>query len=315
MLRRMQRAASLLLLASAISCSVYSSDLIDGGSAGGSPGGAGGNGASGGKSNGSAGKLDVAGETGDGGGPIDEPGGGTGAGATSGASATGGTSTGGTGGGPVSGGSSGSGTAGEGPAGGGGLNPNLIDGFEDDDLTLAQTGGGVWYLYDDGTVGTAGPTPLACSPLTDAPEALGGYAMHVTSTGFTGWGSGLGVDFRAGKKPYDGSKFTGVRFWARVGGTNKMHRFQIADATTDKAGLKCDASATAPEGKKCEDHFGISKTFTSTWAQYTIRFDELSQVGWGLQAAALDTTALYGLQITAKAKTEVDLWLDQVEFF
>jgi hypothetical protein len=314
----MQRAAPLLLLASAISCSVYSSDLIDGPRSGVTSGGdgAGGKTPSGGKANGSAGKLDVPDETGEGGGPVDEPGGAA-TGATSGTSTTGagGTSTGGTGGGPVTGGTSGSGTAGEGTAGGG-PDGNVLDSFEDDDLMLAQTGGGVWYLFDDGTVGTAGPTPLVCSPLTDAPEALGGYALHITSTGFTGWGSGLGVDFRAGKKPYDGSKFTGVRFWARVGANkNKIHRVQIADATTDKAGLKCDASATAPEGKKCEDHFGISKTFTTSWAQYTIPFDQLTQIGWGLPATALDKTALYGLQITAKAKMEVDLWVDQIEFY
>jgi len=46
-----------------------------------------------------------------------------------------------------------------------------------------------------------------------------------------------------------------------------------------------------------------------------VRFDELTQIGWGNAAPSIDKSALYGLQITAKAKLEVDLWLDQIEFF
>jgi len=214
------------------------------------------------------------------------------------------------------------GDAGIGPSLGGGspiLPPgDLLDGFEDEDLTLEPTDGrgGVWYLFDDGTVGSVGPTPLVCSPLVGAPPELGMYAMHVTATGFSGFGSGLGVDFRDGKKVYDGAKYTGFRFWARVGdGKNTHHRIQIADATTEPAGGKCNAAASAPDGQKCNDHFGINKTFTTSWARYSIRFDELTQVGWGNAAPTLDRAALYGLQVTAKAKLEVDLWLDQIEFF
>jgi hypothetical protein len=126
----------------------------------------------------------------------------------------------------------------------------------------------------------------------------------------------LGVDFRAGKKVYDGSKHTGIRFWARVGeGKNKLHRLQLSDGTTDALGGKCNPAVDAPEGEKCEDHFGTNQTFTTTWTQYVIPFSELSQVGWGNAAAELDKTTLYGMQITAKAKLEVDLWLDQIEFF
>jgi hypothetical protein len=216
------------------------------------------------------------------------------------------------------------GAAGSTPGGGSGGGPvappagDLLDGFEDDDLTVEPSDGrsGVWYLFDDGTVGTAGPAPLICGKLVDAPAGLGSYAMHVTATGFTGWGSGLGVDFRAGKKPYDASLMSGVRFWARVGeNKNTRHRVQLVDATTDVLGGKCNAATTAVDGEKCDDHFGKNLTFTTTWTLYVLPFSELSQIGWGKSAPALDKTALYGLQVTAKAKLEVDLWLDQVEFF
>jgi hypothetical protein len=219
-------------------------------------------------------------------------------------------------------GSSGSGGAGSAGTGGGGApvtsTGDLLDGFEDVDLTLEQTAGrgGVWYLFDDGTVGKAGPTPLTCTELVSAPVALGSYAMHITATGFTGWGSGLGVDFRAGKKVYSGGAHTGIRFWARVAeGKNTRHRVQLVDGTSDALGGKCDPAVDAVVGTQCDDHFGINLVFSSSWAQYWVPFADLTQVGWGHAAPSVDKTTLYGLQVTAKAKLEVDLWLDQIEFF
>jgi hypothetical protein len=209
------------------------------------------------------------------------------------------------------------GTAGN-TGGSGGSGSNLLDGFEDNDLTVELSDGrsGVWYLFDDGTVGEEGPAPFVCSKLVSAPAQLGLLAMHVTATGFTGWGSGLGVDFRAGKKPYDASQLSGVRFWARVGeGKNTRHRVQLADSTTDKLGGKCNPALTAPDGEKCEDHFGKNLILTTSWTEYVVPFADLSQIGWGQPAAALDKSTLYGLQVTAKAKLDVDLWLDQIEFF
>jgi hypothetical protein len=210
------------------------------------------------------------------------------------------------------------GTAGTAGSGGAATGPELVDGFEDEDLTLEQTDGrgGVWYLVGDGTVGTVGPDPLACSPNSGAPVDLGGYAMHITATGFTGSGSILGADFRDKKKVYDASRFTGIRFWAKVGaGKNTKHRVQIADATTDKAGGKCDPAATAVAAEKCDDHFGFAATFTTSWAQYSITFKQMTQLGWGKPGTALDKAAVFGVQFTAKPKLDVDLWLDQIEFF
>jgi hypothetical protein len=318
----------------AVSCSVYSEDLVDGASA--SITGSGGldepRAGSGGSGSGSKPAVDggsgvvIPSEGGEG--PVDSPGAsGTGNNSSAGASgaASGGVNAGGSAGSSATAGSGNSaGAAGSAPTGGGnggtgGLPVgDLIDGFEDEDITLEQNGGrgGVWYLFDDLTVGTAGPSPLMCTPLSGAPKDLGGYAMHITATGFTSWGSGLGVDFRAGKKVYDASKYSGIRFWAKVGtGKNTRHRLQLADATTDKAGGKCNPAVNAPDGAKCDDHFGINEVFTTTWTQYSVKFSDLAQIGWGNAAPALDTSALYGLQVTAKPKLEVDLWLDQIEFF
>jgi hypothetical protein len=324
---------ALVLVGLVGACSVYTTDLLEtstsittggteGAVAGRAGGGMGGLPVSvGGKSS-----VDAAGEANDSGGDpgVDNPGGGTGgtAGGTSGSGGGGGSGATEPGGGTTSGGGTAGTTSVGGTNGGGGaLSVSLIDDFEDQDITIEQTDGrgGVWYLFDDGTTGTTGPTPLTPSELSGAPADLGGFAMHITATGFSGTGtvgSGLGVDFRAGKKVYNASKFSGIRFWAKVGaGKNTKHRLQIADATTDAAGGKCNTAANAPNGTKCDDHFGIAETFTTAWAQYEVHFDELTQLGWGNSATEIDKAALYGLQFTAKPKLEVDLWLDQLEFF
>lgn len=311
--RHLRYSYVLWAVAAAVSCSIYEPSLLDeaariGGESGGSAGGTDGKGAAPSAGKGGTDEGGTAGMLGGGtaGSSVGE-GGEAGEGA-SGSSGSGGSE-------PQGGSSAG----GKGGTGGTGVvtNPNLIDGFEDEDLELERTDGrgGVWYLFDDGSTGKAGPSPLVCTPLSDAPEELGGFAMHITATGFTVWGSGLGVDFRAGKKLYDASSAEGIRFWARVGdGKNTRHRFQLVDVSTDKLGKKCNAAADAPELEKCDDHFGKDMVFTTEWAQYTLPFAELEQLGFGLPAT-LDPSSLYGLQITAKPKLEVDLWLDNFEFY
>jgi hypothetical protein len=305
--------AALVVAAVPAGCSVYQPELLD--DAAGSS-----NGAAAGalSSSGDGGRAGGGSKAGDGSGGTSEPpseAGGAGEEA-GGAPGSAGTTN------EPGGGSAGT-TSGAGGSGGSGGAPvidpvGLLDGFEDDDLTLPSGTGrnGVWYLFNDGSVGTAGPAPFACSQLSDAPAALGVYAMHITATGFTGWGSGLGVDFRAGKKVYDGSKLSGVRFWARVGeGKNTRHRIQFVDTTTDALGGKCNPAANAPEGEKCDDHFGKDLVLTTSWTLYVVPFTDLSQVGFGTSAPALDTAHLYGLQVTAKPKLNVDLWIDEIEFF
>ena len=308
-------------------CSVYSSDQLDetpnivtggaGSAAAGQTGTLGGTaGTTGGKNGGEM--PSVGGE----GGEAGEGSGGSGEGGVN----HGGSPTGDAGAPPTAGvGGNSGGTAGSvgsvgGTAGSGGIvsGPGLVDGFEDDDLTLEQIDGrgGVWYLVGDGTVGTLSPTPLACTPNSGAPVALGGYAMHITATGFTGTGSILGADLRNLKKAYDASSFTGIRFWAKVGvGKNTKHRVQLTDATTDVAGGNCNPAATAVAAEKCDDHFGFAATFTTSWAQYSITFAQMTQLDWGKPAPALVKAELYGLQFTAKPKLDVDLWVDQIEFF
>lgn len=326
--RSSRQLAILLTLGLTAACSVYTSELVEtttGITNGGSE-------ASGGKQASSAGKSSIGGTVavepsgGEGGeeptdtpngGKAGETAGGTGSGGTAGTD-PGGAGTAGTGGSTGTTGGSSPGVGGTAGTGGTGtVTGDLLDGFEDEDLTLEQVDGrgGVWYLVGDGTTGTVGPTPLVCAPNSGAPEELGGYAMHITATGFTGSGSLLGADLRNKKLVYNASKFTGIRFWAKVGaGKNTKHRVQLSDSTTDSAGNKCvPGSEVAME--KCDDHFGMNMTFTTTWTQYTITFAAMTQSDWGKPAPAINKAALYGIQVTAKPKLNVDLWLDQIEFF
>lgn len=306
-LRQILSCASVFL--GSCSCSVYEPALLDDAAARVDSSGS----SSGGKADG---PMVVPGEGGAGKHNATDSGGGGSKPGTGGTSTTpdGGTGEGGSGNEPAVGGTSGAGSG-----GGSVVSPiGLLDGFEDDDLTVEPSDGrsGVWYLFNDGTVGAAGPDPLVCTKLVDAPAELGMLALRVTATGFTGFGSGLGVDFRAGKKPYDASELTGIRFWARVGeGKNTRHRLQLVDGTTDKLGGKCNPAVDAPNDEKCENHFGKDLILASTWTQYVVPFADLTQQDWGLRAEALDKTTLYGLQLTAKAKLDVEVWLDEIEFY
>jgi hypothetical protein len=320
--------AACVAFATGGACSVYTNDMLEpttgittagNNSSGSSSDRAGSSSVAGSNSGGGKPSTDTPSEGGEGGEAGSEPTAGTAA------AGKGGTDSGGTAG-TESGGTAGvAGTAATAGTGGGVVvgNPNLLDDFEDQNLTIEETDkrGGVWYTFTNGTNGTMEPDPLESSANTDAPEALGGFAMHITATDFTGTdavGSGLGVDFRDSKKVYDGSKFSGIRFWAKAGSTasaKTKRRLQITDSTTDEAGGKCNPAAAAPSEEKCNAHFGIALTFTTSWAQYSVPFEQLEQPGWGLQADALNTAALYGLQFTAPPSAVVDLWLDQVEFF
>jgi hypothetical protein len=199
------------------------------------------------------------------------------------------------------------------------LPPQLLDDFEDGDIYLAAVSGrsGVWFRYDDGTSGTTGPTPLVASRLSGAPAALGKYALHFTATGFSLWGSGLGADFILGRKVYDISRYSGIRFWARsAAGKDSEPRIQISDTTTDSTGGKCNVASDAPSSEKCGNHFGQVVAVTTRWAKYEVRFAAMTQVaGWGLTEPSLDTAHVYGIQITTLAMADVDLWVDQLEFF
>jgi hypothetical protein len=243
---------------------------------------------------------------------------------------TGGASTGGASGGHAgatntTGGSAGSGTAGAtGGGSSGGPAIELIDDFEDQNLVvlLMSKRNGPWYPINDGT--KAGIQTMGVAVLTGTADARAGSAstaaLHMTASGFTSWGAGVGADFvnTAGVKvPYDVSAYKGIRFYAKIGaGKQPAMKLLIPTTYSDPLGGKCNNTASPPAGTACNDHlFCPINSLKATWDVYECDFSDLMQQSFGLPQAKLDPTSVYGLQFTlATTPLAADFWLDDVAF-
>lgn len=194
--------------------------------------------------------------------------------------------------------------------------PGLIDDMEDknDAILTAEGRQGYWYTYSDMT-GTITPVPNkgfameAIMPPRDAST----YAARMVGMGFTSYGAGMGFDLNAmgtTKTGYDASGYIGVTFWARIGkGTSAALRVNISDKDTAPDGKVCNDAKG-----KCNDHFGADLTLTESWKQYTLKFSELKQVGYGDVFPKILTNALYGMSFAVGTKVSFDVWIDDLAF-
>ncbi|MEO8905423.1 MAG: hypothetical protein ABI488_23160 [Polyangiaceae bacterium] len=317
-------------------CSTYDDSLLEGYDAGvAARGGGGSSGSDAGHAgvNTSAGGPNLGGNSNAEGGMAGVGAGDAGAGADAGAGndsavGTGGTSsTGGTGGGTAGSGGSAAGgvTAAGAPAGGAPSDPGyeLIDDFEDLDLTLllSHKRNGPWYLLNDKTAGgVETPNPLVITPLDTANARAGSTAaLHITATGFTNWGAGVGANFVShapGTKqvPYDVSAYSGIRFYAKVAsGSQTAMKVLIPTIYSDIDGGKCTVAAGS---KQCGDHlFYQVSGLKTTWQAFQFGFADLGQVPFGLPQPTFDPTSVYSIQFTMVNKTlPVDVWIDDVSF-
>jgi len=320
------RFLALLALTSLIACNTYNDSLLTGSLGPLLPvGGEGGMSAAGGESNAAAGTDQVADA-----GAQDEPGG-SGGGGRGGAPAG---EEGGSGhaGEPVSagnagtGGSSGnsgvSGAAGTTPTGGAGSGPtgDQIDDFEDQDEFILRLSmrNGPWYVFSDGTTGGV-LGKLTIAPLTGAdarPGSSSTAALHLTASGFTDWGAGVGADMvnqMAKKMPYDVSAYSGIRFYAKIAsGTTATVKVLLPNIYSDADGGKCTDADTK---KRCGDHlFKSVSGLKTTWDVYEVKFSELTQQTFGLPQTGFDPTGVYSVQFTLANKLAIDIWLDDVTF-
>jgi hypothetical protein len=225
-------------------------------------------------------------------------------------------------------GASGSGIAGSGVTGGlggsttGGSSGTpgieLIDDFEDQDLfvLIVNKRNGPWYAFHDATA--TGVQAFGIDLLTGVNVRAGSTAaLHMTASGFTDYGAGLGADFvnlQAKKVPYDVSAYSGIRFYAKVAsGTQASLKLLIPTTYSDPMGGKCDDSVAL---KKCNDHLYYPVTsLKTTWDVYECDFSGLMQQGFGLPQASLDPTSVYSVQFTLLTKLlAADIWIDDVAF-
>jgi hypothetical protein len=176
-----------------------------------------------------------------------------------------------------------------------------------------RTGG--WYTYGDksGHGMLMPPEGGAASPdlTTGNPYCSDAGSLHVTSSGFSDWGSAMGVDFvqsvvnDAGanaKGTYDASKYKGISFWARAAAPIPFVQVSVLDPYTEIPSIlptdqQCIYDSTMPT-MNCSPYivkFGygyvgdamtdvmedypkfINTVIDTTWKRFEILFADMKQ--------------------------------------
>ena len=169
----------------------------------------------------------------------------------------------------------------------------LIDNFEGGSLTS-------WYEYKDSTANASLAALAIASPGANGTSK----AIHLSGTGFQGFGAGLGTMMIC----TDTSAFQGVTFWAKgTSGTSNDIALQVALPQTQAVADLGDCTS------KCYDHPSKKVALTSTWQQYSVKFTDLAQAGFGNPATyaglvmALNWVSIEG--------PNVDLQVDEISFY
>ena len=194
------------------------------------------------------------------------------------------------------------------PAWKGGTNP-IIDDFEDGDGGIVPVDNriGWWFAASDGTAGTMTPAPNTTFNPSTPGRPNNGYALHVAGSGFTSWGSLVGTSLVVAKSsqcPFDASAFKGITFWAKGTGTLRA-QVTISATETVANGGTCTA--------KCDDVHGAPVRLGAGWQQYSYRWIDLTQQGWGT-AVAFDPKTILAFQLNSPQNTQFDYWIDDVAF-
>jgi hypothetical protein len=207
------------------------------------------------------------------------------------------------------------------PPAAGALADALIDDLEDKDNGVAKVGGrsGFWYTYVDALGSSIVPKPDATGAnplLPGSTNCHGGMACIIVS-GTTGAAdavamkypyAGVGFDFSNAKKPcvYNGSAYSGIKFWARgdVEITIKVNISGTADAA---GGGTCT--------KECSNGHGKKVVLTPDWAQIDVPFATIMQdPTWGTQVP-FDKASLLSFQVQFPSGGAFNAALDDLTFY
>jgi len=185
--------------------------------------------------------------------------------------------------------------------------PALIDDFEDgDSLVLPNDGrSGGWHTTHDGT----GQLLMTSEPPLPTDGGANGTtkALHLSGTGFTGWGAGFGLEFRPNAAPYDASVHQGVHFWAK--GVNRL-RVILTQANLSPA----HACSTCPiAGEECGLFYNTEVFLSDIWTEFFIPWTSLGHTFEGGTAVGPDQ--LMTLQFETPAAAAVEFWIDEVAFY
>ncbi|MEO8904377.1 MAG: hypothetical protein ABI488_18590 [Polyangiaceae bacterium] len=188
----------------------------------------------------------------------------------------------------------------------------LIDDFEDGDAVAVPEVGreAYWFTVHDESAGTVVPDtnflPVAGGAHGSA------YAAHVTASGYSVWGAAFNVNithFIDGIRcPFNASKFSGVRFFARGSGQVRVEPLVPAIVEQQYGGL-CD-----PNVDTCYDSHGAWITLGAEWKLYSLPWSAFAQRGFG-KAAAFTPESLLTLQFELETpQLPLDFWADDVSF-
>jgi polyhydroxybutyrate depolymerase len=181
----------------------------------------------------------------------------------------------------------------------------LISTFDDGNLSVLPNEGraGLWFTYNDGSKGQ----------FTKEVEE---GALHVTSSGWTGWGAGFGVSIgpwlaNGERCYYNAEKYAGIRFRAKGKG-----RFRAMVATRENLPV-ADGGASECAPNDCYNYPGGYARLTGDWQVFEYPFCTMRpQPLWGGAVAPIQPSELIGIQFAlARDGQDYDLWLDDLEFF
>jgi hypothetical protein len=139
------------------------------------------------------------------------------------------------------------------------------------------------------------------------------YGQHTAGMGFTSWGAGIGFDLNnpngtyQNKLEYDGSGYSGIKFWARadVPGTVQL---QVVDNDTYAYGGVC------PMTMAC-GNFGAPITLTKQWTLNKILYTDLKQASYGMQFMSFNPKQIISIQWQMPSNVTFDYWIGEIAFF
>jgi hypothetical protein len=193
----------------------------------------------------------------------------------------------------------------------------LVDDFEDDDTQIVKLDGrdGYWWTNAD-KEGAKFTEPAAGDSLKWVEGGANGSAKSLHVAGSTKKGSDqaygveIGTNLISTKGSlYDGSRYVGVSFWAKVGPKSvKKVRFNMGDVNTHPDAGGC---------KNCWNHFCKEVELTNEWKEYQVSFKEMQQrPGWGEpRPKSITPKELYTLTFAFEGSGgDFDLSVDDVQF-
>jgi hypothetical protein len=180
----------------------------------------------------------------------------------------------------------------------------LISDFESGTTNLTPVGGrdGAWVLGTD----------LSSVSLIYEPSGRcvgrGRWSGHFLARGFTSWGANWTAVFRSSSTAtaYDGSRYSGISFWAAIGGGS------IAPQDVPVGIVTMDTAWNSSICDPCTDHYMAKVTLTSRWERKVVPFSEMAQSGRGSPLLPMRKDQMVGFIIWPTQS--FDLWIDDVRF-